>query len=78
MQDKGGMAGYSAAVPKKKKNKKVAAKKAASKANYKSGGTYSTGRAIPPAPGTKYTGGSKKESNMKKAVVRKANPRGSY
>jgi hypothetical protein len=31
---------------------------------------YSTGRAIPPSPGTKYTGGSKKESNMKKAQER--------
>ena len=78
MQDKGGMAGYSAAVPKKKKNKKVAAKKAAAKGNFKPGGSYTSGRAIPPSPGTKYTGGSKKESNMKKAIVRNANPRGSY
>jgi hypothetical protein len=36
-----------------KEKKKVAAKKAASKANYKSGGMYSTGRAITVAPGTK-------------------------
>ena len=77
MRDKGGMAGYSAAVPKKKKirnnkkselpNKKSTTK---SKADYRPGGMYSTGRAIPPSPGTKYTGGSKKESNMKKAQER--------
>ena len=65
MRDKGGMAGYSAAVPKKKKNKKATSKgNAKSKADYRPGGMYSTGRAIPPSPGTKYTGGSKKESNM--------------
>ena len=70
-QDKGGMAGYSAAVPKKKKNKKATSKgNAKSKADYRPGGMYSTGRAIPPSPGTKYTGGSKKESNMKKAQER--------
>ena len=49
MQDKGGMAGYSSAVSKKKKNKKVAT----SKADYRPGGMYGTGRAIPPSPGTK-------------------------
>ena len=74
MRDKGGMAGYSAAVPKNKKirDKKKSNKKATtkSKADYRPGGMYSTGRAIPPSPGTKYTGGSKKESNMKKAQER--------
>jgi hypothetical protein len=50
MRDKGGMAGYSAAVPKKKKNKKATSKgNAKSKADYRPGGMYSTGRAIPPA-----------------------------
>jgi hypothetical protein len=45
--------GAGASVRKGKGKKKVAAKKAASKANYKSGGMYSTGRAITVAPGTK-------------------------
>jgi hypothetical protein len=52
---------------KRNQHKKATTK---SKADYRPGGMYSTGRAIPPSPGTKYTGGSKKESNMKKAQER--------
>ena len=69
MEETYGM-GAGASVKKSGGKKKTVAKKAASKANYKSGGSYSTGRAIPPAPGTKYTGGSKKDSNMTKAQQR--------
>jgi len=62
--------GAGASVKKGKGKKKTAAKKAAAKGDFKPGGSYGTGRAIPPAPGTKYTGGSKKDSNMAKAQQR--------
>jgi len=53
-EDKGGMSGYVAPVARKKgKGKKGKAKAAKSKADYRPGGMYSTGRAIPPSPGTK-------------------------
>ena len=46
--------GAGASVRKGKGKKKAAPKKAAkSKADYRPGGMYSTGRAIPPSPGTK-------------------------
>ena len=52
--DKGGMSGYVAPTKKGGKGKKgKKAPAAKSKADYRSGGMYSTGRAIPPAPGTK-------------------------
>ena len=53
--DKGGMAGYVSPVKRKKNKKAAASKTAASKADYRPGGRYSTGRAIPPSPGTKKT-----------------------
>jgi len=53
-EDKGGMSGYVAPVARKKgKGKKGKGKAAKSKADYRPGGMYSTGRAIPPSPGTK-------------------------
>ena len=52
-EDKGGMSGYVAPVARKKGKKAKAAKAAKSKADYRPGGMYSTGRAIPPSPGTK-------------------------
>jgi hypothetical protein len=71
MQDKGGMAGYSAAVPKKKKNKKATSKgNAKSKGDYRLGGMYSTGRAIRGKQDGTTNSRSKKDSNMKKAQER--------
>lgn len=52
-EDKGGTMGYVAPVARKKGKKAKAAKSAKSKADYRPGGMYSTGRAIPPSPGTK-------------------------
>ena len=98
MDDKGGMAGYSAAVPKKKKNKKAAAgkkstkfagnaeridamlkdkkAKGVSKATYKAGGLYSSGRAIAQAPrGTKV---SKSASTGRKGSPANKNTNKSY
>ena len=48
--DRGGTAGYVSPVKRKKNKNKKAVK---SKADLRSGGMYSSGRAIPPAPGTK-------------------------
>jgi len=48
--DRGGTAGYVSPVKRKKNKNKKTAK---SKADLRSGGMYSSGRAIPPAPGTK-------------------------
>lgn len=70
--------GAGASVKKGKGKKKTAAKKTAAKGNFKPGGSFTSGRAIPVSPGTKYAGGSKKESNMKRAEVRKVKPRSGY
>ena len=52
-EDKGGMSGYVAPVARKKGKKAKAAKAAKSKADYRPGGMYSTGRAIPKKATTK-------------------------
>ena len=61
--------GAGASVKKGKGKKKALASKPKSKGNFKPGGSFTSGRAIPKGPGTAKSG-SKKDSNMAKAIQR--------